>query len=284
MRLIWALDHGLQSLSKRMQASIGLTGPQRVALRVLGRRPGISAGALSDILRLHPSTLTGILHRLERRGLVRRTRDPEDRRRARLALTARGRQLNVSTPGTVEAVVKRVLAGIPETRLRPAAELPRGRCRRAPRGAIVRTRPPRVRPETARPRHPGVTRGKAGTVRSTSVEFVPMLLVSSTLPCVPPTASEALGVRCRVLPPLRRRSRDGIPGRRFLRTVGGRGSCSGGGERPSRSPDLTGPAQASVSRPPEGVTYTREPGSSHRRRPAERRGMCLAASTEGWKR
>ena len=63
MRLIWALDHGLQSLSKRMQASIGLTGPQRVALRVLGRRPGISAGALSDILRLHPSTLTGILHR-----------------------------------------------------------------------------------------------------------------------------------------------------------------------------------------------------------------------------
>src|SRR5664280_1146329 len=120
MRLIWTLDHGLQSLSKRMQSSIGLTGPQRITLRVVGRRPGISAGALSDILRLHPSTLTGILHRLERRGLVRRTRDPEDRRRARLALTARGRQLNVSTPGTVEAVVKRVLAGIPETRLRPA--------------------------------------------------------------------------------------------------------------------------------------------------------------------
>jgi DNA-binding MarR family transcriptional regulator len=123
MRLIWTLDHGLQSLSKRMQSSIGLTGPQRITLRVVGRRPGISAGALSDILRLHPSTLTGILHRLERRGLVRRTRDPEDRRRAQLALTARGRQLNVSTPGTVEAVVKRVLAGIPETRLRPAAEL-----------------------------------------------------------------------------------------------------------------------------------------------------------------
>ncbi|HSB63006.1 MAG TPA: MarR family transcriptional regulator [Thermoanaerobaculia bacterium] len=123
MRLIWALDHGLQSLSKRMQASIGLTGPQRVALRVLGRRPGISAGTLANVLRLHPSTLTGILHRLERRGLVRRTRDPEDRRRVRLALTARGRQLDVPTPGTVEAVVKRVLAGIPAERVRPAAEV-----------------------------------------------------------------------------------------------------------------------------------------------------------------
>lgn len=122
MRLIWALDHGLQSLSKRMHATLGLTGPQRVALRVLGRRPGISAGALADVLRLHPSTLTGILHRLEARGLVRRTRDPRDGRRARLALTPRGRKFDVPASGTVEAVVARVLAGIPGARLRPAAE------------------------------------------------------------------------------------------------------------------------------------------------------------------
>lgn len=123
MRLIWALDHGLQSLSKRMHATVGLTGPQRIALRVLGRRPGISAGALADVLRLHPSTLTGILHRLERRGLVRRMRDPEDGRRARLELTPRGRKLDVPSPGTVEAVVARVLAGIPENRLRSGADV-----------------------------------------------------------------------------------------------------------------------------------------------------------------
>lgn len=123
MGLIWALDHGLQSLSKRMQATLGLTGPQRIALRVMGRRPGISAGALADVLRLHPSTLTGILQRLERRDLVQRTPDPADLRRARLRLTTRGRRLDVSTPGTVEAVVERVLAGIPEARLRYAAGL-----------------------------------------------------------------------------------------------------------------------------------------------------------------
>ena len=123
MRLIWALDHGLQSLSKRMQASIGLTGPQRVALRVLGRRPGISAGALANVLRIHPSTLTGVLHRLEGKGLVRRTRDPGDGRRSLLELTPGGRKLDVPAPGTVEAVVAQVLAGIPEARLRPAADL-----------------------------------------------------------------------------------------------------------------------------------------------------------------
>ncbi len=123
MRLIWALDHGLQSLSKRMQVTLGLTGPQRVALRVLGRRPGISAGALATVLRVHPSTLTGVLHRLEEKRLVRRTRDPGDRRRTLLELTPRGRKLDVYSPGTVEAVVARVLGGIPEARLRPAADL-----------------------------------------------------------------------------------------------------------------------------------------------------------------
>jgi DNA-binding MarR family transcriptional regulator len=123
MRLIWALDHGLQSLSKRMQATLGLTGPQRVALRVLGRAPGMSAGALAEILRLHPSTLTGILQRLEGRGLVRRAVDPRDRRRSRLELTARGRRLDVPTPNTVEAVAGRVLARYSKTRIRSAAEI-----------------------------------------------------------------------------------------------------------------------------------------------------------------
>ena len=105
MRLIWALDHGLQSLSKRMRASIGLTGPQRVALRVLGRFPGLSAGELARILLVHPSTLTGVLQRLEARKFVKRTLDAADGRRARLTLTAKGRRLDVPARGTVESVV-----------------------------------------------------------------------------------------------------------------------------------------------------------------------------------
>src|SRR5664280_1062795 len=109
MRLIWALDHGLQSLSKRMQTSIGLTGPQRVTLRVLGRLPGLSAGGLARILLIHPSTLTGVLQRLEARKLVKRTLDAADGRRARLTLTAKGQRLDVPAMGTVESVVGDVI-------------------------------------------------------------------------------------------------------------------------------------------------------------------------------
>ena len=109
MRLIWALDHGLQSLSKKMQTSIGLTGPQRVTLRVLGRFPGLSAGELARILLIHPSTLTGVLQRLEARKLVKRTPDAADGRRASLALTANGRRLDAPARGTVESVVGDVI-------------------------------------------------------------------------------------------------------------------------------------------------------------------------------
>ena len=123
MRLIWALDHGLQSLSKKMQASIGLTGPQRVTHRVLGRFPGLSAGELAGILLVHPSTLTGILQRLEARRLVKRSPDPADGRRARLSLTPKGRRLDVPAKGTVEAVVGRVIDRFPRDQVHRASRI-----------------------------------------------------------------------------------------------------------------------------------------------------------------
>lgn len=109
MRLIWQVDHTLQSTSKRMEATLGVTGPQRFVIRIVGRFPGISAGQLARLLHLHPSTLTGVLQRLEQRGLLRRRRDPRDARRTLLGLTEKGRAFDVDAAGTVEACVAQVL-------------------------------------------------------------------------------------------------------------------------------------------------------------------------------
>lgn len=117
MRLLWAVDHGLQSTSKRMEASIGLTGPQRLVLRLVGRFPGIAAGKLAQILHVHPSTLTGVLKRLEKRGLIERRSDPLDGRRALFALTEAGRAMDVPATGTVEAAVQRVLSRMSRARI-----------------------------------------------------------------------------------------------------------------------------------------------------------------------
>jgi DNA-binding MarR family transcriptional regulator len=109
MQRLWAVDHGLQSRSKRMLATLGVTGPQRLVLRMLGRTPGLSAGELAAVLHLHPSTLTGILQRLEHLGLVSRTTAAADRRRVVLRLTTAGRSIDRARAGTVESAVRATL-------------------------------------------------------------------------------------------------------------------------------------------------------------------------------
>lgn len=143
MQLLWALVHALQRTSKRMSGDIGVTGPQRLVLRVAGLFPGLSAGELAAILHVHPSTLTGVLQRLVAQRLLTRIDDPRDRRRAVLRLTAAGSRVNATGRGTVEAAVAKALDGVSDhdraatrrvlmelaNRLAPAGLQPRARSR-----------------------------------------------------------------------------------------------------------------------------------------------------------
>jgi DNA-binding MarR family transcriptional regulator len=117
MRLLWALTHELESASKRMHAKLGVTGPQRLVLRIVGHHGRISAGGLAEVLHIHPSSLTGMLRRLEEAELLRRESDPFDRRRALLALTRRGMRLNDQREGTIEAAVSKALSKVPKERV-----------------------------------------------------------------------------------------------------------------------------------------------------------------------
>src|SRR5262249_15495499 len=123
MRLLWAVDHQLQSLSKQMHSKLGLTGPQRLVVRIVGRFPDVSAGALAAILHVPPSTLTGVLRRLERSGLLSRSADRSDGRRALFRLTHEGRTIDRSHSGTIEARLRAVLARQPSRRVAAAREL-----------------------------------------------------------------------------------------------------------------------------------------------------------------
>lgn len=122
LRLIWAVHHGLEKTSKKMDVRLGVTGPQRLVVRIVGRFPGIPAGRLAQILHVHPSTLTGVLKRLERRGFIERRADPRDARRASLGLTARGRRLDVAA-GTVEGAVNRALHAAGNQQVRAAGRV-----------------------------------------------------------------------------------------------------------------------------------------------------------------
>ena len=110
LRQLWALDHELQKFSKRMSRDLGVTGPQRLALRLVGRFPGLPAGRLARLLHLHPSTITGVVKRLAERGLIARSSEGADRRRSLLRITPAGQDLLGRTRPVIESAVTRALA------------------------------------------------------------------------------------------------------------------------------------------------------------------------------
>lgn len=117
LRTIWALDHQLQTASRRMEQVIGVTGPQRFVLRVLALRPGITPGEVAKILHVHPSTLTGVLQRLEKRKLLVRKVDAADARRVHLQTTESGKQVAGQVAGTIEEAIRSTLGKIPRSRV-----------------------------------------------------------------------------------------------------------------------------------------------------------------------
>jgi DNA-binding MarR family transcriptional regulator len=117
MRVLWALEHALRTTSKRMKTRLGVTGQQRLVLRIVERFPGISAGDLARVTWLHPSTLTGVLRRLERRRLLERVTDRRDRRRVELRIQPQARRLTAAEARTVEAAVAKMLANLPRSHI-----------------------------------------------------------------------------------------------------------------------------------------------------------------------
>lgn len=123
MQRMWDFVHALDVRSKRMSQTIGVTGPQRLVIRLVGQKPGQTASDIASMLGKHPSTLTGVLARLQARDLITREVDPEDRRRARFKLTAGGKKINAMNKGTVEAATRRALGRVTPTAVETTLDL-----------------------------------------------------------------------------------------------------------------------------------------------------------------
>ena len=74
-------------------ADLGLTYPQYLVMLVLWEQDGVSVGQLGERLYLDSGTLTPLLKRLEKQGLVERIRRPQDDRTVENFLTEAGRAL-----------------------------------------------------------------------------------------------------------------------------------------------------------------------------------------------
>ena len=111
MRELWAMEHGLNARSKAMNRHLGVTGPQRLVLRLLGSLGPLTAGELAHLLHLHPASVSRLVRALESRGLLEARRDSHDLRRRILRPTRAARRAMQRRDGTVEAAIQRALAG-----------------------------------------------------------------------------------------------------------------------------------------------------------------------------
>jgi DNA-binding MarR family transcriptional regulator len=79
-----------------------ITGPQLWALKLINQHERLPIGELSKKMYLHPSTLSGVIDRLEQRGYVTRGREEGDRRIVQVCLTSKGKNLAQRAPNPVQ--------------------------------------------------------------------------------------------------------------------------------------------------------------------------------------
>jgi DNA-binding MarR family transcriptional regulator len=105
---------------KQEFASARLDGVRPAYLGVLmslWRDDGLSAVELARRAGLEPSTMTGLLDRMERDRLLERRADPDDRRAQRIHLTETGRTVREPTLAAVDRTLARVLDGVADNDL-----------------------------------------------------------------------------------------------------------------------------------------------------------------------
>ncbi|MEG4963645.1 MULTISPECIES: MarR family transcriptional regulator [unclassified Microcoleus] len=103
--------------SRRLQEVLepfGLTPFHWLVLCCLWQEDGLPTSSIGDKLQQVGGTLTGVLDRMEERGLVRRERDTRDRRIWRIWLTDSGTELQEVLPPLVAKIRDRAVEGISE--------------------------------------------------------------------------------------------------------------------------------------------------------------------------
>ena len=118
--LITRVSLSVTSLLKKELSAAGVKCVSPAYLGVLWclwQQEDVKAIELGRCAGLEPSTMTGLLDRMERDGLVRRATDPNDRRAHRIHLTDAGREIRDVAIGIVDKTMERSFDGVSEEQL-----------------------------------------------------------------------------------------------------------------------------------------------------------------------
>ncbi|UCD35636.1 MAG: MarR family transcriptional regulator [Nitrospiraceae bacterium] len=96
--------------SSHLARQFGLTSPQLICLKKLVETGDITPGSLAKSVHLSHATVTGIINRLEKKGLVARNRSLEDGRSFLIRITSQGRAMIQSSPSMLQEQFMRELS------------------------------------------------------------------------------------------------------------------------------------------------------------------------------
>ena len=102
MQSLRRIIKSLQDYSQTVYSHFGITGPQLWVLKTLYQNGSLSLGELSKGMYLNPSTITGVVDRLEKKGFVLRGRNEKDRRVVKVQLTPKGTELVKRAPNPIQ--------------------------------------------------------------------------------------------------------------------------------------------------------------------------------------
>lgn len=88
--------------SSQLARQYGLTSPQLICLKKLDDKGDISPGGLAKEVHLSHATVTGIINRLEKKELVRRTRSEKDGRSFQISITEKGLSMIKASPSMLQ--------------------------------------------------------------------------------------------------------------------------------------------------------------------------------------
>ena len=102
LRALRRISRAIDQHSRRLSGSHQLTSPQLVCLRQLLGEGTWTPSRLAKEVSVSQPTVTGILDRLAKKGLVKRIRDELDRRRVLLLITEEGKALVAAAPSPLQ--------------------------------------------------------------------------------------------------------------------------------------------------------------------------------------
>lgn len=100
--------------SRKLSLQHNITGPQLACLLTIDEHGPLTASTLAREVYLSPSTIVGILDRLEQKQLVTRQRSSVDRRVVNVEITEMGRHLVRSAPSPMQETLAKAFQKLPE--------------------------------------------------------------------------------------------------------------------------------------------------------------------------